>query len=151
MIVSNPFAVHADRDEFLELADLHRVLENPLGNPQPHHDRLPVQRLGEKVVDACLHGLADVVAPGVDGRKKDEVGVIRTRTLSDPLTELQAVDTRHHPVAHNHPEWLLIKQLPRLLAIGRRHDFMPVVLQSDLQNFQRNRIVFGEENFHFFK
>jgi hypothetical protein len=44
-VVSDPFAIHADREQLLEESDLARVFQNPFRNPQTHADHFAVEWL----------------------------------------------------------------------------------------------------------
>lgn len=148
LIVADFFAVHADRKQLLELPELRGEFDDPLGDAQPHRDRLAVERLCEEVVHTCVHRLAQVLPPGVVRGEEDEVGVVRLGPRAHLAAEIQAVQAGHHPVAHDYADRFGVECRPCGLAAVGRHDLVAAALQCDLKDLCGDHVILGDQDFH---
>ena len=117
LVVPDFFAVRAHRHHLLEAMDLRRVPEDPLRDPQAHPEGRQVDRLRQEVVDPRLRGRAAVVSESALPGQEDEVDIFGLMLGAEAPAEVEAVQGRHLPVAHDHPRLFDQPGLPGLLAV----------------------------------
>jgi hypothetical protein len=120
---------------------------HPGGYLEPNLELLAVQRLRQVVVRARLHALHEMLLALQRGQQH-EVGVGLTLALPNPPAEVETVHPRHQPVAHDDVHGVLAVQIPGVRAVRRDEHLVAELLDGTPQRQPRDRVVFGDQDFH---
>jgi hypothetical protein len=141
-------AAATNGDQLLELANFFRKPKNSIRHAEPHLNGRTVDWLRQKVVNAGLSGEDVVFRACAQRGQENEICVRCSWACSHPAAKLQAVHSRHHPIADHHSHRITVESFPRFSSGTCDHDFVAYPFQSHLEDARGNRVIFGDQNFH---
>ena len=134
LLVAHLVAIGTDRNQLLELMNFFRKREYSFRDAEPHLNPAGVERLNEKIVNACGSGEIVVFRANVQGSEENEICVRRFRARSHLAAKLQPIHAGHQPIAYGNSHRIAIERFPRFGSSARHHNFVARALESQLQD-----------------
>src|SRR5436309_2868390 len=147
VLVPQPLAVAADREQPFEGQELVAQSQNALGDLEARDELVGEDRLRDEVVHAGRHRLEKVAAPRPHGLEH-EIRVGRLRVRADPAAQLEAVHLGHQPIGDHHAMLGDLPDAPGFCPVLRRHDLVPLGREDRLEHLPRRGLVLDEQDLH---